>query len=53
MSAHEFKMPACYRHFFKGCKWWCRACHREVEHQFRDVCEAYWAVQSGESPNVG
>lgn len=40
----EFFMPTCWRHFFKGNKWWCRACHAETERQFREVCEAYWPV---------
>lgn len=44
-TPREFEMPACLRwHFFKGNKWWCRACHREVERQFREVVEAYWAL---------
>lgn len=40
----EFSMPACWRHFFKGHKWWCRACDLETERQFREVCEAYWPL---------
>lgn len=45
MTEPVFEMPACWRHFFKGHRWWCRACDRETESQFREVCEALWALQ--------
>lgn len=45
MERPKFEMPACSRHFFKANRWWCRRCHREVEGQFREVCESWWASQ--------
>lgn len=42
----EFRMPTCHRHFFKGYRWWCRACSHEVERQFEDVCVALWTLQA-------
>ena len=41
----EFEMPACSRHFFKGHKWWCRACDRQTEAEFRDTTWALWELQ--------
>lgn len=42
-----FRMPTCTRraHFFGGHRWWCKGCRTEAEQQFRDVCEAFWAMK--------
>lgn len=40
-----FVMPPCFRHLFKGHRWWCRACDRATEDQFKEVAEAWWASQ--------
>ena len=41
-----FKMPTCMKHFFKGHKWWCKRCRKEAEAQFKEVCEAYWELNT-------
>lgn len=41
----KFRMPACVNHLIRGHRWRCRACRREVESQFREVCELWWASQ--------
>ena len=41
----RFTMPVCFRHFFKGHKWWCRACDRVTEDEFRYTVHALWKLQ--------
>jgi len=45
ISDIEFTLPTCHRHFFRGHRWWCRACRREANDQFREVCEVLWRVR--------
>lgn len=41
----KFVMPACHRHWQKGHRWWCRACDRAGEQEFKDTTEALWTLQ--------
>lgn len=41
----KFVMPACYRHWRKGHKWWCRGCDRVAEQEFREVVHLVWQAQ--------
>jgi hypothetical protein len=38
------RLPACRRHFFKGHKWWCRACDRETARQVRALAEDHYRL---------
>lgn len=46
MTDPTFVMPRCWRHFHTRHRWWCRACDRVTEDEFRDVCNALWTARA-------
>lgn len=41
----KFVMPACWRHWQKGHRWWCRGCDRITQQEMRDVVHTLWRAQ--------